>query len=164
MSTNGVPLAATVVLVRRAVVVVVVGFVVAAFSGLSACKQACERAENCVRSCPCLNSETDQRLDCAIAFRCEGATQTCEDAFAEFTCDQICADFAANARCGVERCLSDADCVKVLSCPLLDQNGQATGQFLDCTLPFACELDQGSTCEPLSTLDDANLCAQFCQP
>jgi hypothetical protein len=124
----------------------------------STCSRPCEDAENCIRKCPCLNENTDQRVDCSIAFRCEGESQTCESAFDSFSCDQICADYAATARCGVARCLSDADCEKTVSCPLVDASGQPTGQFQDCTLNFACELDKGESCEPASSSDDVTLC------
>ena len=131
--------------------------------GLSTgCQRPCNSAANCLRSCECLNAITDQRLDCDVAFRCEGATETCETAFDSFSCLDICTEYAAKARCGVERCLSDADCVKSVSCPLFDANGQPNGQFFDCTLGFLCEADKGESCEPRSSADDATLCAVDC--
>ena len=126
------------------------------------CKRPCEKAANCIRSCECLNEITDNRLDCDVAFRCDGKTETCEEAFDSFSCENICAEYAANARCGVERCLSDVDCLKEISCPVLDNNRQPTGQFFDCTLGFLCEADKGESCEPRSTFDDATLCAVDC--
>ncbi len=124
----------------------------------SSCPRPCEEAANCKRKCECLNDDTDQRVDCQIAFRCEGATETCEDAFSSFSCEDICAEYAANARCGVARCRTDADCTKTLSCPLADNTGTPTGQFRDCTINFACELDQGESCEPASGVDDVTFC------
>lgn len=144
----------------NAVVVVVVAL--SGLLGSAGCKRPCEKAENCIRSCECLNEITDNRLDCDIGFRCDGSTKTCEEAFDAFSCEQICAEYAATARCGVERCLSDADCVKVVSCPVFDGNGQPNGQFFDCTLGFLCEADKGESCEPRSTVDDATLCAVDC--
>lgn len=136
-------------------------FVVLASS--SACKQRCLKAANCIRTCDCLNDETDQRLSCPVAFRCEGETGTCEDAYDQDSCEKICADYAATARCGVARCASDAECTKLLSCPNLDAQGNPNGQFRDCTFSFVCELDKAESCDPASTLPDAELCAS-CPP
>jgi hypothetical protein len=144
---------------RSNAVVVVCVVALSAFLG---CKRPCEKAANCIRSCECLNEITDNRIDCDIGFRCDGATETCEEAFDSFSCEDICAEYAAKARCGVERCLSDVDCVRVVSCPVVDGNGQPNGQFFDCTLGFLCEADKGESCEPRSTVDDATLCAVDC--
>lgn len=125
----------------------------------TACPRKCETAENCIKSCDCLNGKTDQKLACPIAYRCEGATSTCEEAFDSLSCDEQCATYAAEARCGVARCKTDADCVKTVSCPLTDANGTPTGQFQDCTLNFVCELNKGESCDPASTADDVTFCA-----
>lgn len=128
---------------------------------LSACKRACESPANCVRTCSCLNEETNLRLDCDVAFRCEGDTQACEPAHDEKSCDELCADYAGNGRCGVQRCVSDAECSRSLSCPLVDANGTPTGQFADCAIQFACE-QAFESCDPRATVDDASLCANEC--
>lgn len=138
--------------------------VAASSTTLTSCEQRCEKAANCLRKCDCLNSETNQQLSCPIAFRCEGDTGTCEDAYNNFSCEQICADYAATARCGVARCATDDECTRVLSCANVDANGQPNGQFRDCTFTFACELDKGESCEPASSSADAVLCAACPQP
>lgn len=125
---------------------------------LAGCSRPCEEAANCLRTVDCLNTETDNRVPCTIAFRCEGKTQTCEEAFSGFSDGQICADYAARARCGVARCRSDDDCSRLISCPILDANNAPTGQFRDCSFAFACELDEQESCEPASSVDDATLC------
>jgi hypothetical protein len=144
--------------------VVLVVLVVGLLSGLGitgGCKRACETASNCRRTCECLNRTTDRRNECTVAFRCEGDTETCEPAFDEMACDQLCADYDANALCGVARCLSDADCTRDLACDLVDFNGQPTGQQQACTVPFACDQTL-QACAVRSIATDAQLCAVEC--
>jgi hypothetical protein len=146
---------------RRARAVVVFAALVASVVPTSSCKRACETAANCRRTCECLNTETDRRNECTVAFRCEGDTETCEDALDEMTCDQQCADYEANALCGVARCLSDSDCTRELECEFLGANGQPTGQKQACTVTFGC--DQAlQACAVRSIASDAELCAAEC--
>lgn len=126
----------------------------------SGCEAPCESAQNCVRTVSCLNADTNVRSDCSIGYRCEGDTLTCEDAYATQTDDEFCAQYAGGGVCGVFRCLSDADCRKKLSCPLVDSTGAATGQTLDVELEFICDQANG-TCDPSSTRSDAELCASL---
>ncbi len=135
-------------------------FIVVAVAAGS-CKRPCDTARNCIRTCECVNENTNQQLDCSVGFRCEGDTSTCEDLHDTQSCDDVCNEYAARARCGVFRCLEDAECTRVLSCPLADANGAPNGQFAECTVGFACEQDFGS-CEPASSLSDEVLCAQAC--
>jgi hypothetical protein len=127
----------------------------------AACTRPCESSANCVRTCSCLNETTNLRLDCSVAFRCEGDTRSCEAAHDEKSCDEVCAEYAGSGRCGVERCGSDAECVKTIACPLVDVNGTPTGQFADCTLGFRCQ-PEFEACQPRSTASDAELCANEC--
>jgi hypothetical protein len=148
---------------RPRVFVVVVALVAWSWTlaTVSGCKRACETASNCRRTCECLNTETDRRNECTIAFRCEGDTESCEDAFDTMSCDQQCADYEANALCGVARCLSDNDCTRDLECDLVDLNGQPTGQKRACTVAFGC--DQAlQACAVRSIASDAELCAAEC--
>lgn len=138
---------------------VAVGPLVAVWS--AGCERPCSSSANCVRTCDCLNELTNTRLECSVAYRCDGAERVCEDAHNTDSCDDLCADYAANARCGVERCANDAECQKTIECPLLDQNGNQTGQFATCTLNFRCQ-PEFEACQPRSTADDAALCANEC--
>ncbi|HEY1099837.1 MAG TPA: hypothetical protein VGF99_12960 [Myxococcota bacterium] len=144
----------------RSLLLAVVLIVVAVVAG-SGCKRSCQSNANCVRTCPCLNELTNQRLDCSVGYRCEGDTQTCEDLLETQTCDEMCQQFAANARCGVNRCLSDAECLRNISCPLFDADGVETGQFRTCTLPFVCDQEFGA-CEVASSASDSELCSTIC--
>ena len=146
---------------RPLLVVAAVLVALAACGLLPGCKRPCETAANCVRTCECLNNQTNQRLDCSLAFRCEGDTQVCEDAHDELSCDQLCDEYAGAGRCGVERCGSDLECQKVISCPFFDGNGQPSGQFFDCTLNFRCQPDF-EACQPRSTATVEALCANEC--
>ncbi len=141
---------------------VIVVALVAVFTAVSVggCRRPCNSSENCVRTCDCLNGLTNQRLSCAIGYRCEGDERVCEEAH-DMPCEEQCALYAANQRCGVERCLSDLECQKVISCPLFDQNGQATGAFQDCTLNFRCQ-PEFEACQPRSTALDIDLCNNEC--
>ena len=133
------------------------------FAGVVAegCKRPCETNANCVRTCPCLNENTNQRLNCSVGYRCEGDTGSCEDLHDSQSCDDLCDEYAASARCGVNRCLSDGECTRVLSCPIFDAEGTATGTFFDCTIPFAC--DQAvSSCDVASSASDTELCNNVC--
>jgi hypothetical protein len=129
-------------------------------AGLQGCPRPCESSTNCVRTCSCLNERTDIREDCSIAYRCEGDTRRCEAAHDEQSCDELCGAYA-DGRCGVERCLSDADCVKVIACPIFDVNGAPTGLTTDCTLGFRCQPEH-EACQPRSTASVAALCANEC--
>ena len=136
-------------------------FAVVVAACVGACERPCNNSRSCVRTCECLNENTNQQLDCSVGFRCEGDTSTCESLHDTQSCDEICAEYAVRARCGVFRCLEDAECTRNISCPLADANGAPTGRFADCSVQFACEQDFGS-CEPASTLSDADLCANAC--
>ena len=125
------------------------------------CKRPCESNANCVRTCPCLNENTNQRLNCSVGYRCEGDTASCEDLHDTQSCDELCAEFAANARCGVNRCLVDDECTRVMSCPLFNADGTANGQFFDCTVRFACD-QAASSCDVASSASDTTLCTEVC--
>jgi hypothetical protein len=146
---------------RLFLVVAVSWATVVAVGLLPGCKRPCESSGNCVRTCECLNNQTNQRIDCSLAFRCEGDTQVCEDAHDDMSCEDLCADYAGTGRCGVERCASDLECQKAISCPIFDGNGQPTGQFFDCTLNFRCQPDF-EACQPRSTVANEALCANEC--
>lgn len=109
----------------------------------SACKRACETAENCVRTCECVDATTDTRLDCTMGFRCESVDLVCEAAYDELPCEEVCAQYAAVGDCGFQRCNVDADCVRNLTCPVVNAQGQPTGQFFPCTIPFICDQSRG---------------------
>jgi hypothetical protein len=126
----------------------------------SACDRPCQQASNCVRECSCLNSVTDTRIACPLAFRCEREQRRCEDAFAEMGCDEMCERYASRGLCGTERCRADDECRKFISCPVLNDFGEPSGLFRDCTLNFVCDV-QAESCDPASTLDDFSLC-QIC--
>jgi len=127
----------------------------------SGCRRPCTSPASCVRSCDCVNGVTNQRQECAIAYRCDGAERVCEEAHDALSCAEQCELYAANARCGVQRCTTDIDCQKVITCPILDQNGQQSGQFFDCTLNFRCQAEF-EACQPRSTAQDAALCQNEC--
>jgi hypothetical protein len=141
--------------------VVLVGVGLLSSLATTGCARPCTSSANCVRTCDCLNSETNTRQDCSVAFRCDGAERVCEAAHESKSCDEICAEYAGNARCGVERCANDAECAKTIECPLIDQNGNATGQFATCTLGFRCQADF-EACQPRSTAQEADLCQNEC--
>jgi hypothetical protein len=125
------------------------------------CKRPCESALNCKRTCSCLNTQTNRRNDCTVAFKCDGAEQVCEEAFDTMKCDDLCAQYAARALCGTERCASDADCVKILECDCRGQDGNPNGRKYECTRSFLCDVNT-EVCEPLSTRSDAEICAADC--
>ncbi|HEY4219994.1 MAG TPA: hypothetical protein VGO62_01600, partial [Myxococcota bacterium] len=123
----------------------------------ASCPRPCESSDNCKRTCSCINAITHSRVDCPIAFRCDSESATCENDYANLSCDDICTQFAKHDECGFERCAVDADCTKNLSCPVLDQNGNATDQQFQCTLTFACD-EQKKLCDVNSTLGTDALC------
>ena len=125
------------------------------------CKRPCETEQNCKRTCSCLNTQTNTRDDCTIAYKCDGAELVCEDAYDTQSCDEMCAQYAARALCGTERCASDADCGKIVQCPCLDAQGQPNGLEYQCNIGFTCELDV-EVCEAASTASDLQLCGTFC--
>ncbi len=131
----------------------------AALLAAAGCPRPCESSANCKRTCQCIDAQTQVRNDCTLAFRCEGATQTCEDDFSGLSCDDICGRFAARGECGFERCAADAECTKHLSCPVLGADGNPVAdQHFDCTLTFVCDQDQG-LCEVASTASVDQMCA-----
>lgn len=130
---------------------------------LASCKRPCESVEHCKRTCECLDNATDTRLDCTIAFRCEGETQVCESSYDSMACDELCATYAARAMCGTQRCSSNADCEKVVSCPVLDADGQPVepAQSFTCTRTFECDLTLEVCGADITQSDEAH-CA-FCR-
>jgi hypothetical protein len=145
----------------RALAVVVVLGVLLVAAGLSSCRRACRTSENCRRTCDCLNTATDTRNACDLAFVCEGAEGYCEEAYDAMSCDDVCAQYQANALCGVARCRSDADCQRALECDVLGVNGAPTGQKRACEITFACDVE-AAACAVRSIASDAELCAVEC--
>jgi hypothetical protein len=135
--------------------------VVAALAVFSGCRRPCEDALNCKRTCECLNTQTNSRQDCTIAFKCDGAEQVCEAEYDTMPCDELCSLYAAQALCGTERCAADVDCVKNLTCDCRDAQGNPNGRRYDCTRSFLCDLTS-QTCEPLSTRSDVEICIADC--
>jgi hypothetical protein len=125
------------------------------------CRRPCESAANCKRTCSCLNRTTQARAECTMAFRCETADGYCETDFDELSCNEICARYDATATCGFQRCLVDAECVRRLTCPVLDGDGNPTTLNFDCTLNFVCDQDR-ELCEVASTLSPEQMCQQLC--
>ena len=140
---------------------VVTCLVVVAAVPLPSCKRACETAFHCKRTCDCLNPETDVRQECTLAFRCEGSSESCEEAYTSMNCTEMCNTYLLEGSCGVQRCLSNDECTRVVTCPILDANGQPSALTRDCTVSFACQQEL-SACQPDSTLPDAQLCASYC--
>ena len=129
----------------------------------ASCKRPCETQEHCKRTCECLDSSNDTRLDCTIAFRCEAEARVCEADYDTMACDDLCSTYAARALCGTQRCGSNADCEKVVSCPVLDANGQPVepAQSFTCTRTFECDLTL-EVCDAEITQSDEAHCA-FCR-
>jgi hypothetical protein len=127
----------------------------------SSCRRACQTSENCRRSCDCLNTATDTRNECSLAFVCEGAEGLCEEAYDTMSCDEMCADYHANALCGVARCRSDADCTRRVECDVLGPSGAPTGQKRGCEVLFACDIE-ASACDVGSLASEAELCVLRC--
>lgn len=121
------------------------------------CKRPCETADNCKRTCECVNANTDTRLDCTMGFRCEQATLECEDDYDALPCAEVCNEYAAAGKCGFQRCRQDAECVRVATCPILDANGQPTALNFECTLNFTCEVELG-LCSPGSEIPLDQMC------
>lgn len=96
-----------------------------------------------------------------MAFRCDAVDQFCEADFDNLSCDQICEKYAATATCGFERCSVDADCVKRLTCPVLDASGNPTTLSFDCTLSFLCD-QTAELCEAASTRPPEVMCREEC--
>jgi hypothetical protein len=137
--------------------------VLGAIAIVPACKRPCDTVEHCKRTCSCLDSTTDTRQDCTIAFRCEGETKVCEDDYDSMSCDDLCATYAARALCGTQRCSANEECKKVVSCPVLDANGQPVepAQSFTCTRTFACDQTL-AVCDAAITQSDEEHCA-FCR-
>jgi hypothetical protein len=149
-------------MVRSPVVVVIMLSLWLPFLAMSSsCRRACDTAQNCRRTCDCLNTATDTRNECSLAFVCEGAENLCEEAYDTMSCDEICADYQANALCGVARCRSDADCTRRLECDVVDLNGAPTGQKRACEIPFTCDV-AAAACDVGSIASDAELCSRVC--
>jgi hypothetical protein len=142
-------------------VVVVVFTLLALVVNLSSCRRPCRGSENCRRTCDCLNTATDTRNECSVAFVCEAGDGYCEEAYDAMTCDELCAGYQANALCGVARCRTDADCRRALECDVLGPTGAPTGQRRACEVSFACDIDSAA-CDVRSIASDAELCALEC--
>lgn len=141
-------------------------FLLAALTSLSlslSCRRPCETEQHCKRTCECLDNATDTRLDCTIAFRCEGEDKVCESTYDSMACDELCSTYAARAMCGTQRCASNANCEKVVSCPVLDADGQPVepAQTFSCTRTFECDLTL-EVCDAEITQSDEAHCA-FCR-
>lgn len=129
----------------------------------ASCRRPCETEQHCKRTCECLDNANDTRLDCTIAFRCEGADKVCESSYDSMACDELCSTYAARAMCGTQRCASNADCEKVVSCPVLDAEGQPVepAQSFTCTRTFECDVTL-EVCDAELTESDEAHCA-FCR-
>ncbi|MBI1949247.1 MAG: hypothetical protein HYS27_26405 [Deltaproteobacteria bacterium] len=129
----------------------------------AACRRPCDTEQHCKRTCECLDNTNDTRLDCTIAFRCEGEGKVCEDSYDTMACDDLCSTYAARALCGTQRCSSNANCEKVVSCPLLDESGNPVepAQSFTCTRTFECDLTL-EVCDAEITQADEAHCA-FCR-
>ncbi len=128
-----------------------------------ACRRPCDNEQHCKRTCECLDASNDTRLDCTIAFRCEADERVCEGTYDTMPCDELCTTYAARALCGTQRCASNANCEKVLSCPVLDADGNPVepAQQFTCTRTFACDLEL-EVCDAEITQSDEAHCA-FCR-
>jgi hypothetical protein len=147
--------------IPRARVVVVALALLALVVAVSSCRRACRTSDNCRRTCDCLNTATDTRNECGLAFVCEAGDGYCEEAYDAMSCDDLCAQYQANALCGVARCRTDADCHRALECDVLGLNGAPTGQKRACEITFACDVDNAA-CEVRSIASDTDLCAAEC--
>ena len=130
---------------------------------LAGCQRPCETADNCKRTCECIDSTTQARLDCTMAFRCETAQLVCEADYEALACDDVCGDYAASGKCGFQRCANNAECAKKITCPVLNDQGQPNGLNFTCDLTFACDQEIG-LCQPGSELPQAQLCSACPQP
>ena len=137
--------------------------VVAATLLPASCRRPCDTEQHCKRTCECLDNATDTRLDCTIAFRCEGENKVCEATYDTMACDELCSTYAARAMCGTQRCSSNANCEKVVSCPVLDADGQPVepAQSFTCTRTFGCDPTL-EVCDAELTASDEAHCA-FCR-
>ena len=140
------------------VVVAVAACFLALAMSTAGCKRACETSDNCKRTCSCVNAQTNSRLDCTLAIRCDGKEGVCESDYDGLSCNDMCTQYAAKNECGFERCNANEECTKQLTCPLKDANGNPTASQFDCTLAFACDQDQ-HLCEVASTAPVDQLCA-----
>ncbi len=102
------------------------------------CRRPCETADNCKRTCDCVDSTTDTKLECTMAFRCDTTSSECETKY-DVACSQVCEEYAAIGKCGFQRCTADAECVRVATCPIRAANGQPTTLNFQCTLNFTCD-------------------------
>jgi hypothetical protein len=122
-----------------------------------ACPRECLDNTQCLRSCDCVNRTTDLRTSCTMGFICT-ADEVCEGAYQDMSCDEMCGRYQANNQCGRDRCSSNEQCTRFASCSLLNEQGAPTGQVIDCKYEFGCDVQDSETCDPRSTLQDAQLC------
>lgn len=127
------------------------------------CRRPCETAENCKRTCECIDSTTESRLQCTVAFRCESAELVCESDHESLACADVCGQYAAIGRCGFQRCANNAECAKKITCPVLNADGQPNGLNFTCDLTFACDQELG-LCQPGSEFPQEQLCLACPQP
>ena len=124
----------------------------------TSCARPCESSANCQRECDCINAaHNNDRFTCPMEFRCEGATQTCEDAYASMSCNTLCATYGARNSCNLTRCLSDNECLRDVTCPVLDATNQPTGAAFNCQLPFTCDVTINA-CDAGFSANDAAVC------
>ena len=101
-----------------------------------------------------------------MAFQCkkpsdDAKEKVCEADYDAMQCDELCSRFAANALCGSKRCDADADCERKMTCDILNENSEPTGQKFDCTIPFVCNATD-EVCPSAFTRSDAELCVTCC--
>ena len=121
------------------------------------CQRPCETADNCKRTCDCIDSTTESRLQCTMAFRCESADLVCESDYDALACVDVCGQYAAIGKCGFQRCSNNAECAKKITCPVLNAEGQPTSLNFTCDLTFACDQEL-QLCQAGSELPQDQLC------
>lgn len=121
------------------------------------CPRPCETADNCKRTCDCVDTTTDTKLECSMAFRCETNASQCEAKYDAQACADVCNEYAAIGKCGFQRCVASAECVRVATCPIRDANGQPTALNFQCTLNFDCDTTL-ELCDPGSEVPLDQLC------
>jgi hypothetical protein len=141
--------------------------VIVVFAMGAQCPRECESNRQCQRQCDCTNEDTDLRTSCTMGFICT-SDEVCEADYSDMSCDTMCGRYAANNICGRDRCTSNDQCTRVVSCSVPDANGRPTDQLIDCKFEFACDVTDSETCDPRSTLSPAQLCvtlpAEACLP
>lgn len=123
----------------------------------SSCPRECDSADNCKRTpCRCTDaSRPNSEVECGLTFRCETAPGVCEDDY-NISCDELCQTYAARSLCDRRRCLDDGECLRQVTCPVIDANNQPVpGQSFNCDLIFTCDTPN-SVCAPLDNGVDAN--------